>query len=54
MDQGNYKGKNVISSDILKETLQPAMAYPNTELETQGYDEILNSVYGMGRSICSL
>ena len=50
MNQGNYKGKNVISSDILKETLQPAIAYPNTALETEGYDEILNSVYGMGRS----
>ena len=51
MDQGNYQGKNVISPDILKETLQPAIAYPNFELETKGYDEILNSVYGMGRGI---
>jgi len=51
MDQGNYQGKNVISPDILKETLQPAIAYPNSELETKGYDEILNSVYGMGRGI---
>ncbi len=51
MDQGNFKGKNVISADILNETLQPAIAYPNTELETKGYDEILNSVYGMGRGI---
>jgi hypothetical protein len=51
MDQGHYKGKNVIPADILKETLQPAIAYPNFELETKGYEEILNSVYGMGRSI---
>ena len=51
MDQGNFRGKNVISADILNETLQPAIAYPNTELETKGYDEILNSVYGMGRGI---
>lgn len=51
MHQGNYQGKNVIQPDILKETLQPAIAYPNYELETSGYDEILNSVYGMGRSI---
>ncbi len=43
----------MISSDILKETLQPAIAYPNTELETRGYDEILNSVYGMGRSFAA-
>lgn len=53
MNQGNYKGKDVISSDILKETLQPAMAYPNTALETEGYDEILNSVYGLGRSFAA-
>jgi len=51
MDQGHFQGENAISSDILKETLQPAIAYPNFELETKGYDEILNSVYGMGRGI---
>lgn len=53
MNQGQYNGKNVISADILNETLQPAIAYPNTELETRGYDEILNSVYGMGRGIAA-
>jgi CubicO group peptidase (beta-lactamase class C family) len=53
MNQGNYKGNKVISEDILKETLQPAIAYPNTALETKGYDEILNSVYGMGRRIAA-
>jgi hypothetical protein len=51
MNQGNYQGEHVISSEILKETLQPAIAYPNYELETNGHDEILNPVYGMGRSI---
>lgn len=53
MNQGNYKGKNVISSSILKETLQPAIADPNTALETEGYDEILNRVWGMGRNIAA-
>lgn len=53
MHQGKFMGNNVISSDILKETLQPAIAYPNFELETKGYDEILNSVYGMGRGIAA-
>ena len=53
MNQGNYKGINVISSDILKETLQPAMADPNTALETEGYDEILNWVWGMGRKFAA-
>ncbi|MCK5702700.1 MAG: DUF3471 domain-containing protein, partial [Cyclobacteriaceae bacterium] len=26
------------------------IAYPNTTLENEGYDELLNSIYGMGRS----
>ena len=51
MNGGQYDGRSVISPDILKETLQPGIAYPNVALETRGYDEILNSVYGMGRSV---
>ena len=53
MNGGIYKDKKVISPAILKETLQPAIAYPNTALETKGYNEILNSVYGMGRSFAA-
>ncbi|SVD28991.1 uncharacterized protein METZ01_LOCUS381845, partial [marine metagenome] len=53
MNGGSYKDKKVISPAILKETLQPAIAYPNTALETKGYNEILNSVYGMGRSFAA-
>jgi hypothetical protein len=53
MNKGDFQGKNVISNDILRETLQPAMANPNTALETKGYDEILNPAYGMGRSSAS-
>jgi CubicO group peptidase (beta-lactamase class C family) len=49
MKQGKFDGRAVISPEILKETLRPAMVYPNTELETEGYDELLNPVYGMGR-----
>ena len=49
MNQGNFKEKNVIAPAILKETLQPANAYPNTTLETKGHDEIFNSIYGLGR-----
>jgi CubicO group peptidase (beta-lactamase class C family) len=53
MNQGSFQGRQVISPEIIKETLQPAIAYPNFELETSGYDEILNSVYGMGRGIAA-
>jgi len=34
---------------VLKATLQPAIALPNTMGETRGFWEILNPVYGMGR-----
>jgi hypothetical protein len=51
MNHGEYEGVNVISSDIIKETLQPAIVIPNTDLENNGYDEFLNPVYGMGRRI---
>lgn len=47
---GEYNGKEVIPASIIKETIQPSIANPNTALETKGYDEILNTVYGMGRS----
>lgn len=53
MHQGEYQGKNVIAPDILKETLQPSIVFPNTALENKGYDEILNSVYGMGRGLAA-
>jgi CubicO group peptidase (beta-lactamase class C family) len=53
MNKGDFQGKNVISNDILRETLQPAMANPNTALDTKGYDEILNTAYGMGRASAS-
>ena len=51
--QGNFKGNQVISSNILRETLQPAIPVPNTALETKGYDEILNPIYGMGRGFAA-
>ena len=49
MNDGKYEGRQVIPADVLKATLAPAIALPNTAAETRGYWEILNSVYGMGR-----
>lgn len=49
MNQGKYKGKQVLPAEVLKATLEPAIALPNTALETRGWSEILNAAYGMGR-----
>lgn len=48
---GYYKNKEVIPSEIIKETLKPGIAFRNSELEEKGYKESLNSVYGMARGI---
>src|SRR5262249_50771529 len=47
MNDGVYRGKQVIPKDALKETLQPAIAMPNTAAEQRGYWELLNAAYGM-------
>jgi CubicO group peptidase (beta-lactamase class C family) len=49
MNDGKFAGKTVIPPNVLKETLRPAIAVPNTGLEARGYTENLNPIYGMGR-----
>ena len=49
MNEGKYAGKQVLPADVLQATLQPAVALPNTALETRGWSEYLNAAYGMGR-----
>lgn len=49
MNDGKYNGKQVLPSNVLKATLQPAIGLPNTLGESQGYWELLNPAYGMGR-----
>src|SRR5229473_1482814 len=49
MNDGKYEGKQVLPADVLKQTLQPAIALPNTQAEQRGYWEVLNAAYGMGR-----
>jgi CubicO group peptidase (beta-lactamase class C family) len=53
MNDGKFKGKQVLPSSVLKATLQPAIAQPNTLPEVRGWWEILNTSYGMGRWITS-
>jgi CubicO group peptidase (beta-lactamase class C family) len=49
MNDGKYEGRQVIPADVLRQTLQPAIALPNTAAEQRGYWEVLNAAYGMGR-----
>jgi CubicO group peptidase (beta-lactamase class C family) len=49
MNGGRYEGRQVIPADVIKATLEPAIALPNTAAETRGFWEVLNGVYGMGR-----
>jgi len=53
MNDGRYQGTQVLPSAVLKATLEPAIALPNTETETRGYWELLNETYGMGRDTVS-
>src|SRR5260370_25690106 len=53
MNDGKYGGKQVLPSKVLKATLEPAVALPNTLAETKGYWELLNTAYGMGRDTAS-
>jgi CubicO group peptidase (beta-lactamase class C family) len=49
LNEGKYGGKQVLPAAVLKATLEPSIALPNTAAETRGFWEVLNSVYGMGR-----
>jgi CubicO group peptidase (beta-lactamase class C family) len=53
MNDGKYAGQQILPANVLKATLEPAIALPNTMAETRGYWEILNSAYGMGRETTS-
>ena len=49
MNGGAYNGKQVIPRGVVRQTLAPAIALPNTGLEVRGWGELLNAAYGMGR-----
>ncbi len=53
MNEGKYGGKQVLPPNVLKATLEPAIALPNTMAETRGFWELLNVNYGMGRDTAS-
>ena len=49
LNGGKVDGKQVIPSAVLRETVTPSIAMPNSALESLGWGEQLNSAYGMGR-----
>jgi CubicO group peptidase (beta-lactamase class C family) len=49
MNDGQLDGKQVLPRAVIKQTLAPSIALPNTGLEVRGWGEILNATYGMGR-----
>ena len=48
MNKGMYEGKQVIPEAIVNATMEPSIALHNSSID-QGYTEVLNPVYGMGR-----
>jgi CubicO group peptidase (beta-lactamase class C family) len=53
MNDGAFEGKQVIPRELLRTTLTPTIALPNSQLESRGFGELLNPVYGMGRWFAS-
>ena len=49
MNEGRYNGRQVLPAGVLRATLAPSIARPNTMGEAMGYWELLNPAYGMGR-----
>ena len=49
LNGGMVGGRQAIPGAVLKATIQPAIAMPNSALESRGYGELLNSAYGTGR-----
>ncbi len=49
MNDGQLEGKQVLPKAVIKQTLAPSIALPNTGLEVRGWGELLNAAYGMGR-----
>jgi CubicO group peptidase (beta-lactamase class C family) len=53
MNSGKLNGKQVLPPEVLKATLQAAIADPSQAFENRGWFEILNQAHGMGRDTAS-
>jgi CubicO group peptidase (beta-lactamase class C family) len=53
MNNGQYHGKPVLPASVLKATLAPSIGLPNVQGEAEGYWELLDPAYGMGREVAA-
>lgn len=53
LNGGAVDGRQVLPAAVIKETLAPAIALPNAQLESRGWGEMLNAAYGTGRQAVS-
>ena len=53
LNGGKVDGKQVIPEAVVRETMVPSLALPNSALESRGWGENLNQYYGLGRSVSS-
>ena len=53
LNGGVYNGTQVIPRDVIRETLAPSIALPNTDFISRGWTEMLGTAYGMGRYVGS-
>jgi CubicO group peptidase (beta-lactamase class C family) len=53
MNEGRFKGNQVLPAEVLAATLEPAIALPNVEGQRRGFWEVMNAAYGMGRESAS-
>jgi CubicO group peptidase (beta-lactamase class C family) len=50
MNEGRVGEQQLVPASVLRETLAPAVAFPNALAELRGWRELLNATYGMGRN----
>jgi CubicO group peptidase (beta-lactamase class C family) len=53
LNNGVVDGRQVLPTSVIKETMAPTIALPNSSLEARGWGEVLNAVYGTGRMTAS-
>lgn len=53
LNGGRVDGEQVIPEAVLRETMAPSLAMPNSAMESRGWKENLNQYYGMGRWVSS-
>ncbi|MBI1753810.1 MAG: serine hydrolase [Acidobacteria bacterium] len=53
MNDGKYKGQQVLPAAVLRATMEPAIGLSNPNPESRGWWELLNPAYGMAREMAT-